>query len=59
MSPIEMKKLKVELIRVQAARMELELRVDERLDEIQRLKENIDAQIKREIELEARITENK
>jgi hypothetical protein len=59
MTPIELKKLKVELMRVQAARAELELRIDERMEEIQRVKENIEIQLKKEAELESRIEENK
>lgn len=59
LSAIELKKVRVELIRVQAAKMELELRVDERMEEISRLKENIDIQTKKEEELSAKIAENK
>jgi len=48
---LEIKRKRVELARVQVARQELELKIDERLDEIKRLKEHIDIQIKRENEL--------
>jgi hypothetical protein len=55
MSPLELKKLKVELMRVTAARAELELRIEERLDEIERLKEHIKIQLDKETELEQKI----
>ena len=51
MNDLEIKRKRVELARVQVARQELELKIDERLDEIKRLKEHIDIQIKRENEL--------
>lgn len=38
---LEKKKVKVELLRVGAAKAELELKIEERLDEIERLKEHI------------------
>lgn len=47
---IELKKLEVELSRVSTAKLEMELRIDERTLEISNLKKNIDNQ-------NARITE--
>lgn len=38
---LDQKKLKVELLQVQAAKAALELRIEERLEEIERLKEHI------------------
>lgn len=49
---LEKERKKVELIRVRAARAELEFKILERLDEIERIKQNIQAQLKREAELE-------
>jgi hypothetical protein len=52
MTPLDIKRLKSEKLRVQAARSELELRIDERLEEIERIKENIAIQQKRESEID-------
>lgn len=52
MTPLEKRKKEVELARVRTARMELELKIEERLDEITRLKEHIEIQTKKEKELE-------
>ncbi len=58
---LEMKRKKVELLRVSAAKADLELRIHERLEEIERLKEHIvkseetEAKINQEIkELESK-----
>lgn len=51
MTPLELKHKKVELLRVTAARAELELRVDEALDNIERLKTHIKTQLDKEDEL--------
>jgi hypothetical protein len=51
MTSLELKKIKVELIQVQAAKASLELRVEERLDEIERIKETIAVSEKKEQEL--------
>lgn len=51
MSPLEIKKLKVELLRVSAAKGEMELRVEERMEEIKRLQDNIKIQEEKEKEL--------
>ena len=59
MNSLELKRIEVELIRVQAARAELEFKIEERLDEIERIKEHIKAQIKREEELTIKIREAK
>lgn len=57
MSPLELKKLQVELLRVSAAKGEMELRIDERMDEIKRLEEHIKVQIAKEEELKAKIAD--
>lgn len=53
---LEIRKLEVELLRVSAAKAEMDLRIYERLDEIERLKEQIIIQEKREIELKTKLT---
>lgn len=58
MSPLEVKKLKVELLRVGAAKAELELKVEERMEEIKRIEDNIKIQELKEQELEAKIADN-
>lgn len=52
---LELKKVKVELLRVSAAKAELELRIEERLDEVERIKEHIKTQEAKEIELKQKI----
>lgn len=52
---LELKKLKVELLRVGAAKAELELRIEERLDEVERVKEHIKTQEAKEAELKQKI----
>ncbi len=48
---LEQKRKKLELMRVQSAKMELEFKIEERLEEIERLKENIKIQKQKEEEL--------
>lgn len=55
MKPLELKRLKVELIQVQAGRAGLELRVEEKLDEVERLKEHIAISEAKEQELQEKI----
>ena len=55
MSPLELKKLRVELLNVQAAKASLELRVEERLEEIERIKEHIEISKNKEKELITKI----
>ena len=55
MTSLELKKIKVELLRVAAARAELELRIEEYQDNIKRLEDNIVIQIAKETELQAKI----
>lgn len=52
---LDKKKLQVELLRVSAAKAELELRVDERLEEIERIKEHIKISEAKEIELKEKL----
>ncbi len=52
---IEKKKKQVELMKVQAARAEFELKIAQRLEEIERLKENINLQDERISELQEQI----
>lgn len=55
MSPLELKRMKLELIKVAAARHEIEFRIEERLDEIARLKEHVKIQEAKEAELKEKI----
>lgn len=57
MQPLEIKRLKLDLIRVAAARADLEFRVEERMDEIERIKANIQVQLDTETKLTAKISE--
>jgi len=54
-SSLERKKLQVELLRVSAAKADLELKIEERLDEIERLKEHIKVSENREKELRIKL----
>ena len=56
MTPFEIKKLKLEIARVTTAKMELELRMDERLQEIENLKQYIAAQEAKEKELQDKLS---
>ena len=55
MTNLELKRIKVELINVAAARANLELRIEESLDNIKRLEDNIAIQKAKEDELQAKI----
>lgn len=55
LNSLELKKLKVELLRVSASKAELELRVEERLEEIERIKEHISISEAKEHELKEKI----
>jgi len=59
MSKLELKKLQVELMQVQAGKAALELRIEERLDEIERLKETIKISENKETELNQKIKDMK
>lgn len=52
---IELKRKKLELSRVELAKQEQELKIEEKLEEIERLKSVIEIQIKKENELKAEI----
>lgn len=52
---LEKKKLQVELMRVSASRAELELKIEERLEEIKRIKEHIKIQDEKISELNLKI----
>lgn len=56
-STLELKKVEVELKRVDAARSELELRKEEFLDQIAKLEQHIEVQLKREEELKQKLEE--
>lgn len=52
---LELKRKQLELSRVQLAREEQELKIEERMDEINRLKSAIEIQIEKEEQLKAEI----
>jgi len=56
---LEFKKLQAELARVIAARLEQEYIIEQRLDEIERLKKNIEIQSDKEQELNQKLIELK
>lgn len=57
MQPIEIKRMKLELIKVSAARSELEFRIDEKMDEISRIKDHIKIQADKEEALKKQISD--
>ena len=57
MSPLDLKRLKLELVKVAAARHELQFRIEERLDEVARIQEHIAVSEAKEAELQAKIDE--
>jgi len=50
-SPLDIKRKKVELLRVSSAKAELELRIHERMEDIERLQEHIKISEAKEVEL--------
>lgn len=54
---LDIKRLKAELAGVTAAKLQFDLRIEERLDEIIRIKSQVEVQEAKEKELEARIAE--
>lgn len=57
MDPLEIKRVKADLLRTQAAKAELEVKIEERLADIERIKDHIVLQEKREKELSAKLSE--
>jgi hypothetical protein len=57
MTPLDLKRKQVELLRVSAAKAELELRIQERQEDIDRLREHIAISTAKEVELTAEIKE--
>jgi len=57
MSPFELKKISVELLRVHSSRCEQELRIMEFQEQIQRLEASITISIAREEELKVKLAE--
>lgn len=57
MDSLEKKRLKLELIRVSAARAELEFKIFEREEDIKRLKDNVKIQEEKELEINKKIEE--
>ena len=52
MTNLELKRKQLELNRVRVAREELELKIEERMEEIERLKGHIEIQLQKESDLE-------
>lgn len=59
MTELELKRKELELIKVAAARAELEFKILEKQDEVLRIKDHIQAQLKREAELKDEIKKAK
>lgn len=59
MTNLEIKRMELELVKVAAARAELEFKIEERLDDISRIKEHIRIQQEKEKELTKKIEEAK
>jgi hypothetical protein len=57
MTSLDLKRMKVELLRVSAAKAELELRIDEQMDNVKRLQDNIAISTAKEEELRTKIAE--
>lgn len=55
LSLLEIKRLEVELLKIQAARKELEYKILEREEDILRIKEHIKVQLLKEKELEVKL----
>ena len=56
-STLEIKKMKAELMGVSHAKANLEIRIEEMHDEVERLKIHVEIQAKREVELAQKIAE--
>lgn len=54
---LEVKKIKAEMARVVAAKLEMDCRIEERLQEVERLKEHMAVQEAKEVELAAKIAD--
>lgn len=57
MSPLELKRLKLDLIRISAAKAELQFKIEERVEDIRRIEENIKISEAKEEELILKIAE--
>lgn len=58
-SHLDIKRKELELLRVETARKELEFKIEERLDDISRLKGHIEIQLKKEAELKEELAKLK
>lgn len=57
MNSLELKRLKLDLIKVGAAKAELQFKIEERLEDIKRIQDNIKISEAKEDELKAKIAE--
>jgi hypothetical protein len=55
MTPLEIKKMKAELAAVLAARLNIEVRIEEQLNDVARLQEHVKVQEAKEKELEEKL----
>lgn len=55
MTPLDLKRMKLQLVQVAAARAELEFKIEERLEDIKRIQDAIDIQKQKEEELALKI----
>ena len=53
---LELKRKELELMRVETARKELEFKIEERLDEINRLEDHIKVQLQKEADIKNELT---
>jgi hypothetical protein len=58
-TPIEIKRAQAELARVSSAKLDLELKIEERMEEIKRIEDHIKVQEAKELELLQRIEDLK
>lgn len=57
MNPLDLKRLKLDLIKVGAAKAELQFKIEERLEDIRRIEDNIKISEAKEEELKTKIAE--
>lgn len=57
MNPLDLKRMKLDLLRVSTAKAELQFKIEERLEDIRRIEENIKISEAKEEELKSKIAE--
>lgn len=56
-TPLEIKKIKAELLRVQAAKADMEVRIEDHMENISRLNVQMDLSSQKELELQKQLQE--